>query len=197
MKRILAIGAAAGALMAASSGANAQECVNGWTTIKDQVLVRCEMGLTPAFAGPGQPLEQTLDTSDAAIADEEGGVAGSSGGNAEQIVEAQSGEFGAGDGFFEGDVAAADQGPGATGPGSGNGNSEEILQAQGSGMFVEGPVYTGSIGTVGGGATGPGSSGGNADQIPGHWSFVGSASECQPGSYYMLELESGDRPVAC
>ena len=52
MKRILAIGAAAAALMAVSSVASAQEdCINGWHMIKDNIPVRCDV-LPSAFGAP-------------------------------------------------------------------------------------------------------------------------------------------------
>jgi hypothetical protein len=50
MKKILAIGVASAALFGVSSVASAQEdCQNGWRTIKDQVIVRCD-ALPSAFA---------------------------------------------------------------------------------------------------------------------------------------------------
>jgi hypothetical protein len=57
---------------------------------------------------------------------------------------------------------------------------------------VEEPLYTGSIAPLNESEQpprpgGPGST----------YSFVASQDECQPGSYWMMELNSGNRPVAC
>lgn len=121
MKTILAIGVAAAALMGASSAASAQDCVGGWTMIRDQIPVRCDT-MPSAFSGPA--------------------------------------------------------------------GAEEPLPA-------EEPMYTGSIGT---GA--PPVSESEQPPRPGGpgyvgMAFVGSADECQPGYFYMMELNSGNRPVAC
>jgi hypothetical protein len=56
MKKILAIGVASAALFGVSSVASAQEdCQNGWRTIKDQVIVRCDA--LPSAFGPAPILE--------------------------------------------------------------------------------------------------------------------------------------------
>lgn len=79
------------------------------------------------------------------------------------------------------------------------GNSEELLLGEAeSGTVIEEPaieepLYTGSIGAT------PDVQTGNASELPdsSDWRFVESREQCEPGRYWMLELESGNRPMAC
>jgi hypothetical protein len=203
MKTIFAIGVSAAALFAASSVANAQsDCVNGWHMIKDNIPARCDM-LQPAFAGPGTieqeaalvsaeaaPLEEPLYTGsiDAGAPVEEPLVTGSidateagqSRGNAEEIPS--------GDMQF---VASRDEcQPGYFWMMELNSGNRPVA--------CEGEFVTGSIDT---GTPLPGSSEAEQPPRPGGptstYSFVASQDECQPGSYWMMELNSGNRPVAC
>ena len=65
-------------------------------------------------------------------------------------------------------------------------------------VACEGEFVTGSVET---GPAIPGSS--EAEQPPrpgeepGNMTFVASRDECQPGYFWMMELNSGNRPVAC
>lgn len=72
MKTILAIGAAAAVFAAMAGSANAQDCVNGYKMMKDQIPVRCD-ALAPAFAGPA---EEPLITGSIAPPPAEGTVTG-------------------------------------------------------------------------------------------------------------------------
>jgi hypothetical protein len=57
MRTILALAAAASATVAAVSLANAQECVNGYRELGNEVIVLCDDGFAPeAAAVPGAPL---------------------------------------------------------------------------------------------------------------------------------------------
>ena len=57
MKTILALAAAASATVMATSLANAQECVNGYRELGNQVIVLCDEGFAPeASAFPAEPL---------------------------------------------------------------------------------------------------------------------------------------------
>ncbi|MGH6922961.1 MAG: hypothetical protein ACRED5_04245 [Propylenella sp.] len=47
MKTILALVAAASTTLASASLANAQECLNGWRELGNQVIVKCDEGLAP------------------------------------------------------------------------------------------------------------------------------------------------------
>ena len=59
--------------------------------------------------------------------------------------------------------------------------------------MVEEPLYTGSIN-----APEAGQGRGNAEEIPsGNMQFVAGRDECQPGYFWMMELNSGNLPVAC
>jgi len=59
--------------------------------------------------------------------------------------------------------------------------------------MIEEPLYTGSIV-----APESGQSRGNAEEIPsGDMRFAASRDECQSGQFWMMELNSGNRPVAC
>jgi hypothetical protein len=52
MKTILALAAAASATVLAASLANAQECVNGYRELGNQVIVLCDEGFAPEAAVP-------------------------------------------------------------------------------------------------------------------------------------------------
>jgi hypothetical protein len=116
--------------------------------------------------------------------------AGDVNGNADEIPSAASGVPG---GFFGSGAAAAAVTDDASGAGDANGNADEIAAGQGSFTATE-PVYTGSIV---GGANGPGDVDGNADQLPGGMRFVESRDKCQPGFFYMQDMQSQNRPQPC
>lgn len=115
-------------------------------------------------------------------------------GNAHEIpTGAQSGHGGF---FGSGTSNSAMEEGGANGAGDVNGNADE-LATSGQGNFANTePVYTGSIT---GGANGPGDVNGNADQIPtaGGMRFVESRDKCQPGMFYMQDMQSQNRPQPC
>jgi len=139
MKKILAIGAAAAALIGVSSVASAQEdCLNGWRMIKEQVPVRCDV-LPSAFGPRESPVEQ----------------------------------------FVTGAITAPVNA--ITAP-------VNAITAP-----VEEPLYTGSI------APAPVEESEMPPRpgAPESFTFAASRDECQPGQYWMMELSSGNRPVAC
>lgn len=57
--------------------------------------------------------------------------------------------------------------------------------------MVEEPIYTGSITPLNESEQPPRPGG------PGANTFAASRDECQPGQYWMIEMNSGNRPVAC
>lgn len=56
---------------------------------------------------------------------------------------------------------------------------------------IEEPLITGSITPLNESEQPPRAGG------PGTYSFAASREECQPGQYWMMEMNSGNRPVAC
>jgi|SRR4051812_47413648 len=167
MKRILAIAAAAAAITAGASAANAQNCDHG-------VVMH---GNVPTTCGGANG-------------------AGDVNGNADEIPTGVSRGHG---GFFgtmfgSGTRTSAVSTGGANGAGDVNGNADELANnGQGNFSNTE-PVYTGSIA---GGANGAGDVNGNADQLPGSMRFVGSHDKCQPGMWYMQDMQSQNRPQRC
>jgi hypothetical protein len=175
--------------------------------IKDNIPVRCD-GFTPAFAGPGSHLEPVM-----VVEDEVGPVVlteptpmveeplttGSitplneseqpprAGGPIEFDMVASQDECRPGAHFMmelnSGSRPVACEEPFATG----------ALEAAAPAPVIveEEPLVTGSIDA--------GQSRGNAEEIPsgGDMQFVAIQDECQPGAYWMMELNSGNRPVRC
>jgi hypothetical protein len=58
---------------------------------------------------------------------------------------------------------------------------------------VEEPIYTGSIAPLNESEQPPRPGGPGTPA----YTFAASQDECQPGQYWMMELNSGNRPVAC
>jgi hypothetical protein len=212
MRTILAIGASAAALMAVSSIASAQEdCVNGWHMIKDQIPVRCDI-VPSAFSGPGSLVEPGT-----IVEDEVGPVVLTeptpiveeplTTGSITPLSESEQPPRPGGPTEFE-IVASQDEcRPGAHWMMELNSGSRPVacdeapvvtgaLETEPPAAVVveEEPLVTGSIDT-----TDAGQSGGNAEEIPsaGEMQFVASRDECQPGYFWMMEMNSGNRPVAC
>jgi hypothetical protein len=61
MRTILALSVAGGALFAAASVANAQDCAGGYRMVKDQVPIRCDAGAAMFHQG-ATPLREPLTT---------------------------------------------------------------------------------------------------------------------------------------
>jgi hypothetical protein len=212
MKRILAIGISAAALFAASSVANAQsDCVNGWQMIKDNIPVRCDTldsAFAPAgpFAEPGTIVEDEVGpvvlTEPTPIVEEPlytGSIAPLNeseqpprlGGPTEFEMVASQDECRPGAHWMmelnSGNrPVACEEEPLVTGALVEEPGAVVVEEAP-----VEEPLITGSIDA--------GQSRGNAEEIPtaSGMQFVASRDECQPGAYWMMEMNSGNRPVRC
>jgi hypothetical protein len=212
MRTILAIGVSAAALMAVSSVASAQsDCVNGWHMIKDNIPVRCDV-IPSAFSGPGLQAEPgtivedevgpVVLTEPTPIAEEPlytGSIAPLNeseqpprpGGPAEFEMVASQDECRPGAHWMmelnSGNrPVACDEAPVVTGAIESEAPAPVLVEEE--------PLVTGSINT-----TDAGQGRGNAEEIPsaGEMQFVASQDECQPGHFWMMELNSGNRPVAC
>ena len=205
MKKILAIGVASAALFGVASLASAQEdCLNGWRMIKDQLPIRCDM--PPAAVGPAPIL---------------GGVAAAVTAPVEAIAEAVE------EPLYTGSIVAApvqedclngwrmikdqvpvrcDLLPSAFGP------RESPVEQFVTGAItapvnaitapveaitapVEEQLYTGSIAAAPVQESEMPPRPGAPESPP--YAFAASREECQPGQYWMMELSSGNRPVAC
>ena len=167
MKRILAIAAAAAAITAGASAANAQSCDHG-------IVMH---GNVPTTCGGANG-------------------AGDVNGNADELPSGvSSGHSGFFSSLFGGGTATSTADTaGANGSGDANGNADQIA-TNGRGNFSNTePVYTGSIA---GGANGTGDVHGNADQLPGGLRLVQSHDKCQPGMWYMQDMQSQNRPQRC
>jgi hypothetical protein len=212
MKKILAIGVASAALFGVSSVASAQEgCVNGYRMIKDQVPIRCDL-LPSAFGGPVETAGELVTGAIAAPV-----VAAAAVGEAiTSPVDAITAPVE--EPLYTGSIAVApaqddclngwrmikdqvpvrcDVLPSAFGPAPILGGVTAAVTAPVEAITApaEEPLFTGSIAAAPFEESEMPPRPGAPESPP--YSFAASREECQPGQYWMMELSSGNRSVAC